>query len=524
MDIIFSTDRKRTLIPVLFLLLIAFFLRLYKLDVYPMQVNQDELSNIYDGYSIAETGADRWGEKHPIILTAYGDFDNRPPLYAYLAAGSIKIFGYSIFAGRLPSAIIGCLSILLLFLTAAKIGGRMFGIVVLLLATFSPWHIIFSRLAHEGTALPPFFIISMLYCWIRARETKYHNGVLIVLGFIIGFATNSYQATKLIFLLASILIAFDLYLNSKLKAKKIGILALAIFIGALPQIMAAYLYPERFFSRANDQLVPFSFTLGYVKTILMNFIYNFDPEHLFLSFGEFNNLSVGRRLSIELIFFYLGLIIFYFLFKQNKKINVIYIYIVLLITILPAAITKDNPHALRASASILLYPLFSGVAIYYLFEQIKNNKFGKYIIIFTLIMITINGFYNVSNYTKNKQMQALGAQYGQVAMYITMQKHQKDFEKVYVQLYGAFQYVFIASYTNMHPREFQNSTKKIEKKGWYQCSQLDKYHIVSADEIRNENRVSKNGKNLLVLLEKSDKYTLIDSTSHMGEKIYYYKN
>ncbi len=489
-----------------------------------MQVNQDELSNIYDGYCIAETAADRWGEKHPIILTAYGDFDNRPPLYAYLAAASIKILGYSIFAGRLPSAIIGCISILLLFLTASKIGGRMFGIVVLILATFSPWHIIFSRLAHEGTALPPFFIISMLYSWILARERNYPNQTLIILGLIIGIATNSYQATKLIFLLAAILISIDLYINSKHNFKKVCVLGFAIFFGALPQILAAYLYPDRFFSRANDQLVPFSFTLGYAKQIFLNFIYNFDPEHLFLSFGEFNNLSIGRRLSIELIFFYFGLILFYFLFKKNGKINITYIYIVLIITILPAAITKDNPHALRASASILLYPLFSGVAIYYLFELIKNKIFGKIIIVSTLFLIAINGFYNVSKYTKNIGLQAQGAQYGQVAMYTTMEKYQKDYEKVYVQLYGAFQYVFIASYTKMHPTEFQTAQKKINKSGWYQCTQLGKYHILSADEINKENSTQNEGKNLLVLLEKTDKYTLLDSVSHMGEKIYYYKN
>ncbi len=524
MDNLFSTNRKRTLIPIFALLIIGFFLRLYDLDKYPMQVNQDELSNIYDGYCISETGADRWGEKNPVILTAFGDFDNRPPLYAYLAAISIKFFGYSIEAGRLPSAIIGSISLILLFLTATKLGGRMYGIVCLLIATFSPWHIIFSRLAHEGTALPPFFIITTIYLWIRATEKNYNYASLILLGLTIGLATNAYQATKLIFFILAIIIGLEVFRKTNLSIKKTLILIVPIIIGALPQIIAALLYPERFFSRANDQLVTFSFTISYAKNIFFNLLNNFSPTHLFLSFGEFNNLSIGRRLTLELIFFYFGLVIFYYMFKSNKKINIKYIYAILLITVLPAAITKDNPHALRASASILLYPLFSGIAMYFLFELIKLKKFGGPIIIITLLLFAFNGMYNINKYLQNKLLQAQGAQYGQVAMYNGMNKFHKNYENVYIQLYGAFQYLFVASYTNMPPNEFQTTEKIYTKKGWYVLTKLGKFQFLSADQINKANDQPKNGKNLLVLLEKTNKYTLLDSVSHLGEKIYYYKN
>jgi 4-amino-4-deoxy-L-arabinose transferase-like glycosyltransferase len=524
MDNLFSTGRNRTLVPIILLLIIGFSLRLISLDKYPMQVNQDELSNIYDGYCISETGADRWGEKNPIILTAFGDFDNRPPLYAYLAALSIKLFGYSIAAGRLPSAIIGCISLILLFLTTSKLGGRMYGIICLLIATFSPWHIIFSRLAHEGTILPPFFIIATIYLWMRASEKIFSSSSLILLGLTIGLATNAYQATKLIFLILAIIFGIEMLRKTNYNFKKISILTLFVIIGALPQIIASILYPDRFFSRANDQLVPFSLTLGYAKEIATNLLNNFDPKHLFLSFGEFNNLSVGRRLTVEMFFFYFGLIIFYFVFKSNKKINIYHIYAIFFVTILPAAITKDNPHALRASASILLYPLFSGIAIYFLFEQIKIKKIGGPIIILTLLLFAFNGFYNVNKYLNNKSIQAQGAQYGQVAMYNGMNKFHKKYENVHIQLYGAFQYLFVASYTNMHPKEFQTTEKIYEKKGWYNLTKLGKFQFLSADEIKKSNEKPQNGKNLLVLLEKTNKYTLLDSVSHLGEKIYYYEN
>src|SRR5262249_6344611 len=134
----------------------SFYLRLFRLEEYPLPVNQDELSNIYDGYSISETGADRWGLKYPIILRGFGEYDYRPPLYAWIEAGTIKIFGFSIFSGRLPSAVLGCISLVILYQVSKKIGGTLFAFFALLLAGLSPWHILFSRMAHEGAALPGF--------------------------------------------------------------------------------------------------------------------------------------------------------------------------------------------------------------------------------------------------------------------------------------------------------------------------------------------------------------------------------
>ena len=76
----------------------------------------------------------------------------------------------------------------------------------------------------------------------------------------------------------------------------------------------------------------------------------------------------------------------------------------------------------------------------------------------------------------------------------------------------------------MHPKEYQNQEKIHTNTGWYDFSKLGKFQFLSIDQIKDKNSSPQNGKNLLVLLEKSNKYTLIDSVYFMGEKIYYYKN
>ena len=64
---------RRELVFVAILLLVGFWLRLDALDQYPLGVHQDELSNIYDGYSIPETGNDRLGDKYPLQVRGFGD-------------------------------------------------------------------------------------------------------------------------------------------------------------------------------------------------------------------------------------------------------------------------------------------------------------------------------------------------------------------------------------------------------------------------------------------------------------------
>jgi 4-amino-4-deoxy-L-arabinose transferase-like glycosyltransferase len=515
---------KSIYLGVIVIFFIAFFLRFYKLDSYPLQINQDELSNIYDGYCIAETGADRWGDKYPIILKGFGDHDNRPPLYSYLAAGTIKLFGYSIPAGRLPSAIIGFASLILLFIVAVKIDGIAYGLTCLTIAALSPWHLLFSRIAHEGAALPPFFLILSLYLLVLCKESNYKLSKIVLLGFVVGFATNAYQATKFIFFIISIVLAIKVFYKTNKNFNKALTFIFSVALGALPQIIAALKYPDRFFSRANDQLIDVPFGMPLIKLITSNFLSNFDPKYLFLSFGEFNNLSIGRLIFIEIAFFYIGLVLFYFIFKRNKIIDVKVIYIYLFVALLPAAITKDNPHALRTSVSILLFPLFTGSSVYYLFKKIASIEYGYLLNILLVIILAVNSAFYIKTYTKSMPLRGKGQQYGQVAMYGKLKEYDSKFKNVYIQHYGAFQYLFVASYCGISPKEYQSSNKIYTTGPWYQFSTMGKYHFLSSSEIKAINKEPKNGNNLLVLLEKSDNYVLLDSLNFMDEKMYYYKN
>ncbi len=93
-------------------LCVGFLLRFVALDRLPLPAHQDELSDIYDGYCIAMTGADRAGDPWPIIIRGMGPGDYHPGLYAYLAGASTRLFGLSVWAGRLPAVMAGMLTLL----------------------------------------------------------------------------------------------------------------------------------------------------------------------------------------------------------------------------------------------------------------------------------------------------------------------------------------------------------------------------------------------------------------------------
>ena len=154
----------------LLILAVAALLRLYRLDQYPLPMHQDELSDAYDAWSIVETGADRAGTSRPVIVRALGEVDYRPALNAWITAIPMNVTGFSPVAARIPTAILGIATLALTFLFASLLVSETFGLVALSVAAFNPWHLTYSRFAHQGGMLPAFFSILTLLIWLRAAE------------------------------------------------------------------------------------------------------------------------------------------------------------------------------------------------------------------------------------------------------------------------------------------------------------------------------------------------------------------
>src|SRR3989304_6777330 len=215
---------------ILFLIiLLASFLRLYKLGSVPPSLYWDEASLGYNAYSILTTGHDEHGKFLPITnFAAFGDY--KPPGYIYAAVPAIAAFGLNEFSIRFPSAFFGVLTVVITYLLTKKIFKRE---KIALFASFflaiSPWHIQFSRGAFEAN-VGLFFSSLGIYLFFKfAKDNKIYL-LFSALSFIA--AIYAFTGQRLFFPLILLILAiqFKREIRENLRTVVfIGIVSLVLF-------------------------------------------------------------------------------------------------------------------------------------------------------------------------------------------------------------------------------------------------------------------------------------------------------
>src|SRR6266404_5968345 len=113
--------RKRWVV-LLLVLLVALFLRVYKIDSNPPGLTPDEATLGYNAYSILKTGKDEYGTFLPIIFKSFGDY--KPGLYIYFTAPFVAVFGLNETSVRLPSVVAGTITVFLIYLVTKELFGK----------------------------------------------------------------------------------------------------------------------------------------------------------------------------------------------------------------------------------------------------------------------------------------------------------------------------------------------------------------------------------------------------------------
>ncbi len=152
-----SGPRYYTVIVALTVLL-AFVIRVYNLTA--LDPYTDEYAHLWGAIQINELGS-----------TSY----SRAYILTYSISWLFKIFGHSLYVGRIPGVIFGALTVLPLYLLAKKISEPV-GIIAILLWTFNPWAIMVARNIREYAIYPFFFLIILLIAlYLIENIIKYCN-------------------------------------------------------------------------------------------------------------------------------------------------------------------------------------------------------------------------------------------------------------------------------------------------------------------------------------------------------------
>jgi len=512
------------LAALLVLLAIAGWLRFYQLDQYPLGVHHDELSNMYDGWSIAETGADRFGAHLPIVERNYGENDYRPAMFSWLDAATIKVLGFTVKAGRLPAAVLGFISLILLYSFARTAAGSTFALLALLLAVLSPLHIQYSRVAHEGAMLPAFFVILILWLWQRAALRAFPWGTTAWLGIAVGLSANAYQATKLTAFLFAAVIAIDIFRRGKKVLLGLFVFAVTAFLGALPQVIVLAQQPGHFFARAKILSVPASNPVSYVAHVIWNYWLNLTPVYLFVPRG-YSDLTVARLLPPEILFFYVGLVTLALISFRRGTGAKWYIYAAMVISMLPAALTTGNPNTLRASGMAVLTPFFSAAGIIWIGQWIAkrqpNLRRLYYPAAVGVLVLTAGTI--IYRYCRSILFREAYYQNFLVHLDTALGKKQKDYDAVVIEKYGSQRYMYVASFTGMTPQEFHKAPKVILSDGMDRFRQLGKYYFAwpSTMQATADSLATRNARILFVGSSPLKGLRTIDSVSWQNEKAYF---
>ena len=398
---------------------IAAFLRLYRLNEIPA-LNADEASLGYNAYSLIKTGKDEHGNAWPLYFQSFNDY--KPGLTVYLILPMVYFFGLTEWSVRFLPALIGVLTIPALYFLAKELVkgykstyvAHYMPLVAALVLAVSPWHIHFSRGAWEVN-IATFFMVMGSLLFLRIRE---HPRSLIGSIFFFVLALYTYHAARIVAPLLGFSLSF-FYYKDLIRAKRNTFFAIIVgFALCIPLVLSlkgpaglaraggvaiwSDSGPE---NRVNELrgdyanmngIIPkilHNKPVAYTLAVLENWSKHYWGEFLFLSGDDIQRNKVpetGQMHLIELAFVTFGM--FKILQKFNKKWGFVLFW--LLIAPIPAAITFQSPHALRAESMVIPLSLIAAFGLVALLELLSSVTFLKKVA--TLLTIVIFTFYTIS--------------------------------------------------------------------------------------------------------------------------------
>ena len=393
-------------------------LRLYGITQFPPSLYWEEVALGYDAYSILETGQDHHGHSFPIVaFESFGDW--KPSLYFYVLVPFIKFFGLTELAVRLPAALSGIAIVIGVGILARQFVSEkkkdITQLVAMGVTAISPWAIQFSRAGWEvnlATAL----ILWGVILFMKGLEKKQKQLWFLVSGVILlSLSMYAYHAARIVAPLLGFGLALLWLKGNKQNLPKLLILGTTALILTSPLILSLgkSQTTQRFaetsiFSDSGvieesnfriDQAdhtflsrIVYHRYLLFGREILINFFDHFNADFLFVS-GDTNPRHsiqyMGTFYHLEAIFLILG---FYALFSRNLK-NKWFLLWWLGAGILPAALTKTTPHALRILPTLPVWIILISLGIQESLELLKKYKVVLVPLILLIYLIELTMFW-----------------------------------------------------------------------------------------------------------------------------------
>lgn len=485
----------KTIIALTIILLLAATLRFYKLGAVPTSLNADEAAIGYNAYSILKTGKDEYGKKLPLLFQSFDDY--KMPVYVYLTVPGIALFGLDDFSVRLPSAVLGTLTVLLTYFLVTELfkhnGQETINnkqhdrllftdycpMLSAALLAISPWHLQFSRSAYEANVAVFFNVLGIMLLMKAFKKSvlyipaflalalsvwSYHSSrvfvPMIVAGYIIIYFREIIQHKKYIGigLLLFIVICTPLLLLSvspKGLVRARGVSALGD-TGALNRSIS--------WRQTDETLdIPLSAIfhnrrLADVSTILKGYLTHFDLNFFFSEIiqGKYHAPGIGLMYLWELPVLLYGLHVA--ASKKGKSKYLLFLWF--FISPIAAAPTRSLPHPVRTLVFLPTVQIFVAMGLLDLYQHLDRIKplYRRIMGGIVCLIIFFSGLFYLHQYYIHMPVEyAPEWQYGHEQLVSTVKLMQDKFDKVIVSTSLDQPYIFFLYYLKYDPNKYLTS-------------------------------------------------------------------
>ena len=395
----------------LLILILGFFLRVYKLSQLPLY--GDELTMVYDSYSLLKTGKDQLGNAWPINFSMG---EGRPAGYVYASIPFVALFGPGVWGVRALSVLSGLGVIIAIYFVGKQLFSEKLGLVASFVASVSLWEISLSRGGFEAH-LGLFLALWGVWLFLSSRR-KPTNLIWAVVAW--GLAVHTYPTYRVILPVFLPMMLYFVGGGQKLVrfyGKKNLVLALFLFLfftvtsfqqtfssSSIDRVKRIGVFSDRELTERLVQKINYERSIDSLgklavlfhnkpverlEVLMSNYFQNFSSQFLFLT-GDGNprhNMSeMGEFYWVEVFLITLGLV---FLVTKKKWRELVLLLAWILISPLASAIT-GGPHALRSAFLLPPLILLSAVGMVEGISLLPGRKFILFgIMVFWFFQFTL---------------------------------------------------------------------------------------------------------------------------------------
>lgn len=504
-------NRNRWILASIFLL--GLFLRLYNLGSLPNGFHVDELNAGYIGRYILLHGRDVLGNLWPLTYDSFGDF--RPTGIFYLSGLSTFLFGINEFAVRFPSAILGALTIISIYLLAKELfESETVGILAAFILSVLPWHVVLSRATSEGV-IGLFFISLGLWFLVKGIRTKkrkeiFLGGVALLLTYFF------YHSFRLLVPLVVFPFIFYPKIEKKEKTYVTGILGISF---VLTVVLGFSLAGVGRFSQVafyKNPILPNtieSLQAGegsghvmrarafhnkgviYIRELMTQYVSYFSPHFLLISGGLPDRYVVphqGLFTFALAVFLGVGLLGIFELKKMWLSLTLLFLA---LVAPLPAALTyEDAPNVHRSIVLIFPIVLLMGYGLSIVIGFLRDRSFGQIFSVICFVLLGLEVVYFWHQYSIHAAThRGFLRNDGTKEAIELVQKNHESFNRVYMSIYDGlpmFYLFYTGNFEKQHSGTFNKETSQ---------ATIDNVTFIGAGCISEKLSEEESVKNILVV-------------------------